>query len=229
MNAGLEYGRVHAVAFAGQHGDGLRQVHGASRLAKGMGCKCNAEARIIGQGQAIFRGQFDGRKAVSTKGLRRRAANSIVPYFALTNQGGTHLGCQHQIARPDRAIGWNGGGKPALHHGEHEIKSGERQARGAPAGTDNTREPCGAAYPFGKIGADAGTAGQQQLRLEGGNVLCFDAVLEIAAKAGVEAIHGLVARSITGDNFPGAHELFADWRGQRNRYGAVGEFDKALE
>ena len=171
MDAGLEYGGVHAVAFAGQHGDGLRQIHGAARLAKGMGGKGNGEARIIGQRQAIFRGQFDGCKAVGAKGLGRGAANSIVPDFALANQGGAHLGRQHEIARSNRTIGRNGGGKSALRHGEHEIKSGERQARGAARGTDDAREPGGAADPFGKIGADAGAAGQQQLRLEGGNVL----------------------------------------------------------
>ena len=48
------------------------------------------------------------------------------------------------------------------------------------------------------------------MRLEGGNVLGFDAVLEIATKSGVEPIHGLAACGITGDNFPGAHEPLAD-------------------
>ena len=59
--------------------------------------------------------------------------------------------------------------------------------------------------------------------------LGFDAVLEIAAKAGVESIHGLVACGIAGDDFPGAHEPFADCGGQGNCYGAIGEFDKPLE
>ncbi len=150
---------------------------------------------------------------------RASAAGRQVPLSQISpcaNQGGTHLGRQHEIARPNRTIGWNGGGKPALRHGKHEIKSGERQARGAARRTDDAREPGGAADPFGKIGADAGAAGQQQLRLEGGNVLGFDAVLEIAAKAGVEAIHGLVACGIAGDDFPGAHEPFADCWGQGN-------------
>ena len=50
---------------------------------------------------------------------------------------------------------------------------------------DDAREPGGAADPLGKIVADAGAAGQQQLRLEGRNVPGFDAVLEVAAKAGL--------------------------------------------
>jgi hypothetical protein len=35
-------------------------------------------------------------------------------------------------------------------------------------------------------------------------------MLKIAAKAGVEAIDGLVACGIAGDDFPGAYESFAD-------------------
>ena len=59
--------------------------------------------------------------------------------------------------------------------------------------------------------------------------LAFDAVLEIAAKPGVEAIDGLVACGIAGDDFPGAHEPFADCRGQGDCHGSVGKFDKPLE
>ena len=147
---------------------------------------------------------------MGAKGLCRRAANSSVPYLALANQAGTHLGCQHEIARPNRTIGWNGGGESAFRHGKHEIKSGERQARGAPRCTYDARKPCGAAYPFGKHGPHSGTAAQEQLGLKSGNVPGFDAVLEIAAKAGVEAIDGLVACGIMGDDFPCALEPFAD-------------------
>jgi hypothetical protein len=41
-------------------------------------------------------------------------------------------------------------------------------------------------------------------------------MLEIAAKAGGESVNGLVARGITGNDFPCAHEPFADCRGQGN-------------
>ena len=90
------------------------------------------------------------------------------------------------------------------------FKSGQREARSAAHGADDARNPGGAADPFRKIRTDASYAAQQHLRLEGGDVLGFDAVLEIAAKAGVEAIDGLVACGITGDDFPGAHKPFAD-------------------
>ena len=177
---------------------------------KGLCRKGNAEARVIGQSQAILRGQFDGCKAMGAKSFCCWAANSIVPDLALANQAGTHLGRQHEIARPNRTVGWNGGREPALHHGEHEIKNGLREARGAARCTYDARKPCGAAYPFGKHGAHPGTAAQEQLGLESRNVPGFDAVLEIAPKAGVEAIDGLIACGITGDDFPCALESFAD-------------------
>ncbi len=67
------------------------------------------------------------------------------------------------------------------------------------------------------------------MRLEGRNILGVDAVLEVAAKAGIEAIDGLVACRIAGDNVPGADQPFADRRGQGDRHGALGKFDKTLE
>jgi anaerobic selenocysteine-containing dehydrogenase len=65
-------------------------------------------------------------------------------------------------------------------------------------------------YLGGKASVPERRIAQQQLGLERRNVFGFDAVLEIAAKAGVETIYRLVARGIMGDDFPCTHEPFAD-------------------